>query len=195
MPDTDAATQDRDRWQVLLRWGGAGLAVVLLGWLSHSRNGWVPLLSGADFGIHEFGHMLFMWAPPLVVYLSGSLVQVAVPACLAGYFWWRRDRFAVVLMLAWLGVSLNSVSVYVGDSIRRVLPLWGDDGSGDNHDWNNILFTLGRLHQTDSLAAMVRAASLAAFLGALVLVGLFAHQDLRRGDLPGDTGLPIIRRP
>lgn len=180
---------------ILLRWGGTSVAVLALAWLSYSRDGWVPLLSGADFGIHEFGHLLFMWAPSLIVYLSGSVLQVAVPACLAGYFWWRRDRVAVVAMLAWLGVSLNSVSVYVGDAVRRVLPLWGDDGSGDNHDWNNILFQLGWLDRTDALAALVQAASAASFLTALGLAGWYARQDLRASAPPRDSGLPIVRRP
>lgn len=194
-PGAAAVGHGDQAWWTVLRWAGAALAVLALAWFSYTRNGWVPLLSGADFGIHEFGHLLFSWAPPLVVYLSGSAVQVAVPACLAIYFLWRGDRLGTVLALGWLGVSLNSVSVYIADSIRRVLPLWGDDGSGDNHDWNNILFLLGWLHRTDSLAALVRAASAVAFLGALALAGWFAYRDLRPQRRPSASGLPIVYRP
>jgi hypothetical protein len=169
---------------VLAAWGLAAVGVAVLAWLSYSRNGWVPILSGADFGIHEFGHLLFSWAPPLVVYLAGSAVQVATPAGLALYFAWRRDRLGVVATLAWLGVSLNSVAVYISDATRMVLPLWGDDGSGANHDWHNILVRLGWLSHTDALGAFVRVLSGAAFLGSLGLIVWFAREDLRRNRSP-----------
>jgi hypothetical protein len=170
------------------------VAVVSLAWLSFTRNGWVPFLSGVDLGVHEFGHMLLGWAPSLAVALAGSAVQVAAPAALAGYFWWRRDRLAVVLMVAWLGMSLNNVAVYVRDATRMELPLFGDDGSGAGHDWRNILGELGWLEHAEALAGLVRAASVLAFLAALALAGWFARQDLGRRPEPTYAGLPIRRR-
>jgi hypothetical protein len=155
----------------------AGVAVGVLAWLSFSRSGWVPFLSGVDLGVHEFGHLIFFWAPDLLASLAGSLVQVAAPAGLAGYFWWRRDRVAVVLLVAWVGMSLNSVAVYVHDATRMVLPLFGDDGSGAGHDWRNILTQLGWLAHTDLLAAVVRACSALSFGAALALVVWFAWSD------------------
>ena len=52
---------------------------------------------------------------------AAVLVRRLVPAGgrsprLAAYFWWRRDRFAVILMVAWAAESLNNVSVYIGDA-------------------------------------------------------------------------------
>jgi hypothetical protein len=177
------------RWLVAVRWGGALLVVLGLAWLSFTRNGWVPFLSGVDLGIHEFGHLLFLWAPFLVMAAAGSALQVAVPAALAGYFTWRGDRFAVVCMVAWLGVSLHNVSVYVRDATRMELPLFGDDGTGSGHDWRNILFELGMLDRTDSLADLVRALAVLAFAAGVALAAWWAWHDLGRPLAPRQRAL------
>ncbi len=154
-------------WLATWRWVAGAAAVALLAWLTYSRDGWIPLLSAVDLGTHEFGHMIFMWAPSLFVSFAGSLVQVATPAGLAAYFAWRRDGLAVVLMLGWTAESLNNVSVYIYDASRLMLPLWGDDGTGAGHDWANILVRLGLLPHTDAIAFTVRGLSAAVFALAL----------------------------
>ena len=172
-----------------LRWIPTALAVLALAWLSFTRNGWVPFLSGVDLGVHEFGHLVFWWAPDLGVSFAGSFVQVSAPALLVGYFWWRGDRLAVVLMVAWVGMSLNNVSVYIHDATRMVLPLFGDDGSGAGHDWRFILGELGWLEHTDSIAVLVRLAAVAAFTLAVGLAGWFARQDLGPAAPDDDAGV------
>ena len=131
-----------------------------------------PVPLGADLGIHEFGHLLTVWAPALLCSLAGSFLQVAAPLGLAAYFWWRRDWFAVLILFAWAAESLNNVSVYIGDAQRMVLPLFGDDGSGAGHDWHNILGELGWLGATDQLANVVRTASVILFVVTLGLAVL-----------------------
>lgn len=156
-------------WRNTFQWIVAALATCLLAWLTYSRNGWIPLLSGADLGIHEFGHMVTAWAPDLLVQVAGSYLQVAIPLWLGLYFWLRHDRFAVILMVAWAAESLNNVSVYIYDATRMALPLLGDDGSGTAHDWHNILGRLGLLSHTDGIAYMVRGLSCLLFAGAIGL--------------------------
>ena len=159
-------------WRTTIQWVLAAVIAVVLAWLTYSREGWIPFLSGADLGIHEFGHLLTMWAPPLLCSLAGSFLQVAAPLGLAAYFWWRRDWFAVIVLFAWAAESLNNVSVYVGDAQRMVLSLFGDDGSGAGHDWHNIFAELGWLEATDQLANVVRTASIILFVVALGLAAL-----------------------
>lgn len=175
------------------RWAVTGSGVLLLAWLSLTRNGWVPFLSGVDLGVHEFGHLLLLWAPALWMSLAGSALQVAAPAALAGYFWWRRDRVAVVALVAWTGMSLNNVSVYIHDATRMQLALFGDDGSGAGHDWRNILGDLGWLEHTDTIAWTVRALALLAFAGALGLAGWFARSDLRAAGPDGEPDEHVAR--
>ena len=108
--------------------------------------------------MHEFGHLLTFWAPPLLCSLAGSLLQVAAPLALGGYFWWRRDPLAAILMIAWSAENLHNVSVYIADAQVMILPLFGDDGSGAGHDWHNILLQLNALAATDQLASWSRPA-------------------------------------
>ena len=161
-------------WSLTWQWVVAAAVTVLLAWLTYGRDGWIPILSAFDLGVHEFGHLLTFWAPPLLCSLAGSALQVAAPLLLAGYFWWRRDQFAVVLMVAWAAENLHNVSVYVADAQVMVLPLFGDDGSGAGHDWHNILLTLNALESTDRLALVLKTLSVILFVVALGLAALGA---------------------
>jgi hypothetical protein len=159
-------------WRSTGQWIAAALVTITLAWVTFTHDGWIPILSGADLGVHEFGHLLTSWAPALLCWLAGSFLQVAAPLGLAAYFWRRGDRFAVIVMVAWAAESLNNVSVYVADAQRMALTLFGDDGSGAGHDWHNILGTLGWLEHTDQLAALTRAGSVSLFVVALGLAAL-----------------------
>jgi branched-subunit amino acid transport protein len=159
-------------WRTTAQWIVAALVTVLLMYLTYTDHGWVWLLSYFDLGVHEFGHLLTFWAPALLCSFAGSFMQVAAPLGLGGYFWWRRDSFAAILMIAWAAESLNNVSVYVGDAQAMVLPLFNDDGSGAGHDWHNILSAAGLLASTDTIASIVRTASVILFVIALGLAVL-----------------------
>jgi hypothetical protein len=163
-------------WDLTVKWLLAAALAGLLAYLTYSRGGWIPLLSDADLAIHEFGHRLTFWAPAIVCQLAGSFLQVAAPLGLGGYFLWRRDRFAVILMIAWAAESLNNVSVYMYDATRMVLSLFNDDGSGSGHDWHNIFSETGLLGHTDFIAYFTRGLSMALFAAA---VGLAAWGFLR----------------
>ena len=156
-------------WHTTVQWIVAALVTVLLMYLTFTNDGWVWLLSYFDLGVHEFGHLLTFWAPALLCSLAGSFLQVAAPLGLGVYFWWRRDRLAAILMVAWAAESLNNVSVYVADAQVMVLPLFGDDGSGAGHDWHNILSRLGWLGATGQLASIARTVSVILFAVALGL--------------------------
>jgi hypothetical protein len=156
-------------WSITLQWIVAAAVTLFLAWATYAHGGWVLILSSFDLGVHEFGHLVFFWAPTLMVQSAGSFMQVFLPLVLLAYFLWRRDRFAAILMLAWAAESLNNVSVYIGDAQRMELTLFNDDGSGAGHDWHNILSELHQLSQTDNLAHVVRAVSVLLFLSALGL--------------------------
>jgi len=156
-------------WNTTLQWVVAALITLMLAWFTYANDGWVPLLSYFDLGVHEFGHLLTIWAPELIVWPAGSFLQVAGPLALSYYFYRRGDRFAVVVVIAWAAESLNNVSVYMYDATRMVLPLFGDDGSGAGHDWHNILTRLDLLGSTDGLAHFVRFLSVLLFVFALGL--------------------------
>lgn len=121
------------------RWGRYLVATVLAAvvtWFAFVAKSPVPILDLFDLGIHEVGHLLFAIAPPTVMFLAGSAVQVVVPLALAWYFGVRQgDPAGGGFCLAWAGASLWDVSVYVADAPVQLLPLIG----GGIHDWAFLL--------------------------------------------------------
>lgn len=143
-----------------MRAAGAGVAILVLGVLAHTRDV-VPVLGLVDLGFHELGHLLFIWAPDLLTAAMGSIVQVAVPSGLAVYFARvRRERYSAALMVAWAGASARNAAVYVGDApFERLLLIGGD------HDWAYIF------HHFDAMSWAPRVAGLLAFLGSVTIAG------------------------
>jgi len=174
-----AAAPKPTLWYTTLQWVVAATITGALAWLTFATHGWIPILSPFDLVVHEIGHVLFMWAPPLLMQVGGSITQVALPLVIAVCFWWRHDDFAVIVLLAWAAESLNNVSIYVADAQDMVLPLVGDDGSGAGHDWHNILGTLGWLESTDAIANVVRTASVCLFIAALGMAVLRFYRARR----------------
>lgn len=154
-------------WRDTVRWVVLGALVVVLAVASAQGDGWVPLVSHVDLGIHEFGHMIAMWAPNTFVALAGSLLQVAAPLGLAAYFWFaRKELSSVVLLVGWAAVSLRNVSVYMADANARVLPLLGGQ---EGHDWAYLFGVWGVLPQAESIAGFVSGIGWLTFVCALVL--------------------------
>jgi hypothetical protein len=130
----------------------AALACVAAGVWAFGLGERVPLLSGVDFGIHEFGHLLTAWAPDLVHSAAGSTLQVLTPLGLAAYFGLvRRQAPAAAVLLAWAGTSAQNASVYIADAPYEMLPLWG----GGLHDWAHILASLQHIEWAAPLSATV----------------------------------------
>jgi len=147
-------------------WIASAAAVLAIGMASATSGGRVPLLSLVDFGIHEFGHLLFAWAPWQVTAFAGSFVQVAFPFALAVYFGFRRNElWAAAPLLAWSGSSLRNVAVYIADAPYQRLELWG--GEGVLHDWAQLLQGKPMMH-ADQIAWFANA------LGWVAIVAAFA---------------------
>ena len=94
-------------------------------------------------------------------FIIGQTVAVAA------YFWFvRHDLPAATVLVAWLGVSLRNVAVYMADSNVRILPLLGGQ---DGHDWAFIFGQWGVLNRAESIAGVVSAIGWLTFTGALGL--------------------------
>lgn len=153
------------------------VAVAVIGWFPFVAGTRVPLLGLFDFGIHELGHLLFIWAGRTVHFLAGSVVQVLVPAGLAVAFWWWGNLPAVAVMTAWTGANLWDVSVYVADAPYQALPLWG----GGQHDWATLLGQWNAIDRAGDIAGVLSFVGGVLVVGALVLcvVPAFSAWDLR----------------
>ncbi len=146
--------------RVTLKYVATMIACAVVGFFPFVRETRVPLLGLFDFGMHELGHLLFIWAGETVHFLAGSVFQVIVPAGLAVYFWWfRGDRASAAFLGAWTGASLWDVSVYIADApFERLLLIGGD------HDWAFLL------HKYDIMSSAGPLASGVQWAGGLAIV-------------------------
>lgn len=128
----DAATH----WRAWIRYVVAAGVGAAMSWFAFIAHDPVPVFDWVDLGFHEVGHVITYPFPHLFTAVAGSLLQVAVPAGLAVYFWLRQhDRAATGFCMAWAGTSAWDVSVYIADAPYQALPLIG----GGQHDWAYIL--------------------------------------------------------
>jgi hypothetical protein len=128
------------------------------------RSQRVPLVSLADLGFHELGHLIMYVLPinEILTAAMGSIMQISVPLALAGYFgWFRRDSVALVACLAWAATNFQDASVYIADAPYQRLELIGGE-----HDWAFVLGSQGlqRMDQAAQIASTVRS------IGVLVLI-------------------------
>ncbi len=153
---------DESAWD---RWGRYAAAAVLAGvvaWFAFVAHREVPVLDWFDLAVHEVGHMVMFFAPRMMMFLGGSVAQVAVPLALAWYFGLvRRDLAGGGFCLAWAGASAWDVSVYIADAPVQALPLIGGE-----HDWAYLLGQRGfdAMHLADEVAGFVE------FTGTLVAI-------------------------
>jgi hypothetical protein len=141
--------------------------VLVLGWFAFVKGERVPILGMVDLGVHEFGHLLFSWAPRLVMVLMGNGTQSLLPLVVAVCFgWFRRDWPAAGLCLAWCGTTLQDASVYIADAPYQRLQLLKENSI---HDWAYVLGA-EQFYATDK-AALIAACVKDVGLACLV-VGL-----------------------
>lgn len=152
---------------------GIGLGVLLiLSWKVLARGitleppGFLlAVVDGANLIFHEAGHVILLPFGEFVHYLGGSLMQIAIPAVCAIYFWLHQQRAASAVTLFWTGESITNVAIYVADARRMELPLIGGD-----HDWNYLLDRLNLLNQAESLGRLVFVLGVVTILFSLGLL-------------------------
>jgi hypothetical protein len=158
------ADQRDPRWAASL---GASAGVLVLGWFAFVKGERVPILGMVDLGVHEFGHLLFGWAPRLVMVLMGNGTQSLLPLVVAvGFAYGRRDWPAAGLCLAWCGTTLQDASVYIADAPVQRLQLLKENSI---HDWAYVLGA-EQFYATDKaalIASCVKDAGLALLVAGL----------------------------
>lgn len=139
------------------------VAVAYTIFYTYTKQSW-HFIDNVDLLIHEAGHVIFGFFPDLATAFMGSGFQILVPLIFAGYFFLRRDTFAMSIMLLWAAMNCINVSVYAGDAIAMELPLLGGE-----HDWNYILSTLDILKYTPKVALGFEFLGYLFFLSAIAV--------------------------
>lgn len=129
------------------------------------RRGQWTFFDGIDLVFHEAGHLILGFFPRFIVFLGGTLGQLAVPGLCVFYFTRHEKTFASQFSLLWLGQSVLNVSNYVADARAMVLPLLG----GGEHDWNYLLGALGLLKYDAAIGQALNILALGIFLVAVAV--------------------------
>ena len=140
----------------------------ILGWVTWASitalrdPDYESLFRGANFNIHEFGHLAFMFFGEFMAIAGGSIMQLLVPFA-AGLLllWQQKDWFALAFCGCWLAGSLAELSRYVGDARALQLDLvtMGESASDSDvtgHDWQYLLMKMHLLKQDTALASGCR---------------------------------------
>lgn len=149
----------------------AGLvALVLFGlflmrWMAHDADGFLVPLDSLNLAIHEFGHPLFGVFGHWPMVWGGTLMELLVPAALAGVFIYKRSALSAAFCAIWFFENFHYIARYIADARALELPLAG----GGEHDWNELLYHYGLLLKDTQIAAKVDALG---YIGIAVTLGL-----------------------
>jgi hypothetical protein len=137
--------------------------------------------------MHEAGHIIFSFLGDFMGVLSGTLMQLIMPAIVAGAFLLKnRDAFGASLGLWWLGHSFMDCAPYINDARAGELILLGGVTGKEApgyHDWENILGQLGWLRYDHLLANISFALGIILMLlamawgGYMLYIQFLANQD------------------
>jgi len=138
---------------------------------------------GINYGVHEFGHVLFSIFGQTVGIAGGSLSETLSPVVVMAGFLRQGDFFAVSFALGWFSTALFHVAVYVADARSLELELvapWAFDSDSIIHDWNYLLSKFNMLQYDNTLAFALRCVAVLAMLACLVTGSWLLFQMTRR---------------
>lgn len=151
LEEAHAWAQGRSPWA-----RGALLAYLLYAGISSRLSPeYESWFGGITLAFHEMGHLLFLPFGRTLMFLGGTLTQLAVPLICAAYLLLiQRDWFGFAVGLSWLGLSLRNSAIYVDDANRLNLPLVGF-GEDVQHDWETLLTEWHVLNSAQDIAAAI----------------------------------------
>ncbi|MFA6281100.1 MAG: hypothetical protein WCY05_01195 [Candidatus Omnitrophota bacterium] len=126
------------------------------------------LLSALNLGIHEFGHLIFIFFGQFLHVLGGTLFQLFVPLFAVWSFYRQKDFFAISFALGWFSTNLFDVARYIADARAQELPLVTPFGDTVIHDWNYLLDKTGLLSYDIVFSGIVKFFAVIAMLVCLV---------------------------
>ncbi len=166
-PASPAATAKDTFLPAPAGWEAAGVAAfaAVLAWSHLGRGVLATIVSGADLVFHEAGHPIFgVFGSRLLMFLGGTIAQLAIPLAAAAAFALRRKTAAFAVALVWVGFNLVNVGTYAADAMDRALPLLAPDA--DSHDWWNILGMLGVRERCRGIGGAIAGAGWALWAAA-----------------------------
>jgi hypothetical protein len=143
-------------WHTLLWLFFAYLFTQILGFNQGNISN--PILGGMyfiEFGVHEAGHIVFGFLPPVAVAAAGSLSEIAFTGLLVFATFRAKSYWAAIFAMLWLMLAMNSAGTYMADARAQLLPLIGA-GPDPIHDWHFVFGQLGWLNADVAIGTTVK---------------------------------------
>jgi hypothetical protein len=153
--------------------GALAATAFVLGIYLGSSDGWIPILDSLNLVFHEAGHPLFSPFGETLHILGGTLMQLLVPALVAGSCWYKRQAVGSGLSGVWFFQNGFNIARYMADAREQILPLAG----GGEHDWGTLFEQWGVLHRDLAYASTVRGVAWVGIAGCLLWLGWRWHAD------------------
>jgi hypothetical protein len=134
-------------------------------------------IHGVNLIFHEAGHILFMPFGRFMTILGGSLNQILIPAVIAGYFFFKGQKYSGAITLFWVGENFWDVSIYASDGRDAILPLLGG-GDTDSHDWLNLLSMMGITAHAQLVGSLIYGVGTLIYIAAIGLTIYFSQKQL-----------------
>jgi hypothetical protein len=143
----------------------------------NDQPGIMQFLHGVNLIFHEAGHILFMPFGRFMTILGGSLNQILIPTIIAGYFFFKGQRYSGAITLFWVGENFWDVSIYASDGRDAILPLLGG-GDSDSHDWLNLLSMMGITAHAQLVGSLIYGVGTLIYIAAIGLTIYFSQRQL-----------------
>ncbi|MBF0386829.1 MAG: hypothetical protein HQL20_03120 [Candidatus Omnitrophica bacterium] len=132
---------------------------------------YLSVLQGLNLGVHELGHLLFVYFGRFLSVFGGTFWELAAPLLGMWNFYRQRDFFAILACFGWLSTALFDVGRYAADARALAIPLVAPFGGGEDgvgHDWQFMLGQAGLLPYDQLIGGAFRVAGVVAMLVCLV---------------------------
>lgn len=133
------------------------------------------IFDGINLGIHEAGHLVFKIFPTFIMFLGGTLLQLAAPILCGVLLFRQSDYFGTAFCGSWLGANFYNVAVYQADAQARLLPLVTVGGGVPMHDWYYMFSQMGILKLDGQIAFLTRAIAFTVIWASVVYGGWVAR--------------------
>ena len=154
---------------------------ILVRYLGNSS--YQSIFDGVNYGVHEFGHVLFSPFGQTMNIAGGSVFEILAPVIMMLGFLKQGDFFAVSFSFGWLSTALFHIAVYVADARSMQLELvapWGFGGEDIIHDWNYLLLQSNMLQYDSKIAFLLRCAAVLSMLVCIIGGSWLLFQMMRR---------------
>jgi hypothetical protein len=203
----ESALVVRPRYSLAITIAATVAAIVIAAYFTAQFRSYLPIpfgwrlfadsiinpLTWATFFLRAIGGSFFGLFGGLFLGIAGApLTEITfLVACLV-YFWWKKSRTGVLVMLFWLGFSFINFAYYTADTKTHAIDIISGMSKcdGGTHGWSYMIYALGLANYSFGtgmllfftgcwLMSFAPLAGLGALVEHLFYVGFFDRQTNR----------------